>query len=127
MHRNKSVSSHQFAMVPKAEILALVLTRNMLTKLLLMVVILYLSTVMKFFPEICTMLRQQCLLVWQRHCFLLWIICILIRFFFFVPNRLVWTNWVKFMGEQTNPGDSTSYVVPTITSPCGRLCRWFSI
>ena len=24
---------------------------------------------------------------------------------------------VKFMGEQTNPGDSTSYVVPTITSP----------
>ena len=40
-------------------------------------------------------------------------------FFFFVPNRLVWTNWVKFMGEQTNPGDSTSYVVPTITSPAG--------
>ena len=40
-------------------------------------------------------------------------------FFFFVPNRLVWTNWVKFMGEQTNPGDSISYVVPTITSPAG--------
>jgi hypothetical protein len=40
-------------------------------------------------------------------------------FFFFVPNRLVWTNWVKFMGEQVNPGDSTSYVVPTITSTAG--------
>jgi hypothetical protein len=40
-------------------------------------------------------------------------------FFFFVPNRLVWDNWVKFMGEQTNPGDSTSYVVPTITSTSG--------
>jgi hypothetical protein len=40
-------------------------------------------------------------------------------FFFFVPNRLVWDNWVKFMGEQANPGDSTSYVVPTITSPAG--------
>jgi hypothetical protein len=40
-------------------------------------------------------------------------------FFFFVPNRLVWDNWVKFMGEQTNPGDSISYVVPTITSPAG--------
>jgi hypothetical protein len=39
--------------------------------------------------------------------------------FFFVPNRLVWTNWVKFMGEQTNPGDSTSYVIPTVTSPAG--------
>ena len=40
-------------------------------------------------------------------------------FFFFVPNRLVWTNWVKFMGEQENPGDSISYTVPTITSPVG--------
>ena len=36
-------------------------------------------------------------------------------FFFFVPNRLVWDNWEKFMGEQDNPGDSISYVVPTIT------------
>jgi len=35
-------------------------------------------------------------------------------FFFFVPNRLVWENWVKFMGEQTDPGDSISYLVPTI-------------
>jgi hypothetical protein len=40
-------------------------------------------------------------------------------FFFFVPNRLVWDNWAKFMGEQTNPGDSISYVVPTLTSPEG--------
>lgn len=35
-------------------------------------------------------------------------------FFFFVPNRLVWSNWQKFCGEQDNPGDSTSYLVPTI-------------
>lgn len=40
-------------------------------------------------------------------------------FFFFVPNRLVWTNWVKMMGEQENPGDSISYTVPTATSPAG--------
>ena len=33
-------------------------------------------------------------------------------FFFFVPNRLVWDNWQKFMGEQTNPGDSTDYLTP---------------
>lgn len=36
--------------------------------------------------------------------------------FFFVPNRLVWDNWEKFMGAQDNPGDSTSYVVPQIVS-----------
>lgn len=35
-------------------------------------------------------------------------------FFFFVPNRLLWSNWEKFNGAQTNPGDSTSFVIPTI-------------
>lgn len=38
-------------------------------------------------------------------------------FFFAVPIRLVWSNFRKFMGEQTNPGDSTSYLVPTMTGP----------
>ena len=40
-------------------------------------------------------------------------------FFFFVPNRLVWTNWVKFMGEQDNPADSISYSIPQQVSPTG--------
>ena len=33
-------------------------------------------------------------------------------FFFAVPIRLVWDNFKKFMGEQANPGDSTTYLVP---------------
>lgn len=37
-------------------------------------------------------------------------------FYFFVPNRLVWTNFVKFMGEQTDPGDSVSYTLPQMVS-----------
>lgn len=37
-------------------------------------------------------------------------------FFFFVPNRLVWEHWEQFNGYQANPGDSTSYVLPTVTS-----------
>lgn len=37
-------------------------------------------------------------------------------FFFFVPNRLVWTNFVKFMGEQANPADSVSYTVPVFAA-----------
>jgi hypothetical protein len=40
-------------------------------------------------------------------------------FFFFVPNRLVWNNWVKFMGEQENPSDSISYTIPQQVSPSG--------
>lgn len=35
-------------------------------------------------------------------------------FFFFVPNRLVWDNFVKQMGEQVNPGDSIDYLTPTV-------------
>nr|QJB19826.1 MAG: major capsid protein [Microvirus sp.] len=37
--------------------------------------------------------------------------------FFFVPSRLVMTNFKKMMGEQENPGDSTDYILPTITAP----------
>ena len=36
-------------------------------------------------------------------------------FFFFVPNRLVWDNWEKFNGQQDNPGDSTDYLIPTVS------------
>jgi len=40
-------------------------------------------------------------------------------FFFFIPNRLVWDNWEKFMGQQENPDDSIDYVIPQQTSPEG--------
>jgi len=40
-------------------------------------------------------------------------------FFFFVPCRLVWDNWVRFMGEQDNPSDSISYVIPQCLSNNG--------
>ena len=36
-------------------------------------------------------------------------------FTFFVPNRLVWSNFVKMMGEQDNPSDSIDYEIPTIS------------
>lgn len=36
-------------------------------------------------------------------------------FFFAIPNRLVWDNWAKFNGEQTDPGDSTDFLIPTMS------------
>lgn len=38
-------------------------------------------------------------------------------FWFFVPNRLVWTNWEKMNGAQDDPGDSTDFQVPIMTAP----------
>lgn len=35
------------------------------------------------------------------------------KFFFFVPNRLVWEHWQNFCFEQEDPDDPTDYVVPT--------------
>lgn len=43
--------------------------------------------------------------------------------FFAVPLRLLWSNFKKFMGEQVNPGDSTSYVTPKINTVAGGFAR----
>ena len=40
-------------------------------------------------------------------------------FFFFVPNRLVWENWERFNGAQTDPSDNTDYLIPTMTTTAG--------
>lgn len=40
-------------------------------------------------------------------------------FWFYIPFRILWSNWKKFNGEQKNPNDSTSFIIPTITSKAG--------
>lgn len=40
-------------------------------------------------------------------------------FYYFVPYRLLWTNWKRMMGEQDNPADTISYVTPQQVSPAG--------
>ncbi len=119
MHRNKSVSSHQFAMIPKAEIPRSSFDTQYAHKTTFdggFLVPIYCDEVLPgdmhnvkatMFARLATPLFP---VMDNLH---------LDTFFFFVPNRLVWDNWVKFMGEQANPGDSISYVVPTITSPAG--------
>nr|QJB19987.1 MAG: major capsid protein [Microvirus sp.] len=119
MHRNKSVSSHSFAMVPKAEIPRSSFDTQYAHKTTFdggYLVPIYCDEVLPgdmhnvkatMFARLATPLFP---VMDNLH---------LDTFFFFVPNRLVWNNWVKFMGEQMNPGDSISYVVPQITSTAG--------
>jgi len=51
--------------------------------------------------------------------------------FFSVPNRLLWTNWQRFMGERDpDPDSSTSYTVPRMTAhtpTAGTLEDYFGI
>ena len=35
-------------------------------------------------------------------------------FFFFVPYRLLWTNWERFCGAQDDPADTIDYTIPVI-------------
>jgi len=119
MHRNKSVSSHSFAMVPKAEIPRSSFDTQYAHKTTFdggYLVPIYCDEVLPgdmhnvkatMFARLATPLFP---VMDNLH---------LDTFFFFVPNRLVWSNWVKFMGEQANPSDSISYVVPQIDSPDG--------
>lgn len=37
-------------------------------------------------------------------------------FWFFVPYRLLWTNWEKFCGAQDNPADTIAYTIPKVSS-----------
>jgi hypothetical protein len=53
-------------------------------------------------------------------------------FFFFVPYRLVWSDFKKFHGERVNPDDSIDYTVPkfsnpTITVTAGTIFDYFGI
>nr|QJB19264.1 MAG: major capsid protein [Microvirus sp.] len=40
-------------------------------------------------------------------------------FFFAVPHRLLWDNWERFCGAQTDPGDSTDFLIPQVASATG--------
>ncbi|AXL15533.1 major capsid protein [Microviridae sp.] len=43
--------------------------------------------------------------------------------YFFVPNRLTWNNWERFMGAQDNPDDSTDFLIPQITAGSERTVQ----
>lgn len=42
----------------------------------------------------------------------------------FVPSRLLWNNWQKFMGEQINKDDSIDYLLPECKAPEGGFPRY---
>ena len=117
MHRNRSVDIHQFTMIPKADIPRSKFDCQSTHKTTFdagYLVPVYVDEVlpgdtfnlnMTAFARMATPLYP---VMDNLH---------LESFFFFVPNRLIWDNWQKFMGEQNNPGDSISYVVPQQVSP----------
>ena len=119
MHRNKSVDVHQFAMIPKAEIPRSSFDAQQTYKTTFdagYLVPVYIDEVL---PGDTFNLKMTAFARMATPIFPVMDNMYLDSFFFFVPNRLIWSNWQKFMGQQTNPGDSISYVVPQQVSPAG--------
>jgi len=119
MHKNKSVSTHKFAMVPRADIPRssfAIETSHKTTFDAGYLVPVYVDEVL---PGDTFNLKMTAFARLSTPLFPVMDNLHLDSFFFFVPNRLIWENWQKFMGEQNNPGDSIDYIVPYISSPEG--------
>lgn len=116
-HRNKSVNVHQFAMIPRADIPRSSFRIQTAHKTAFNAGDLIPIYVNEVLPGDTFNLRMTAFARLATPIFPVMDNLYLDSFFFFVPNRLVWTNWKKFMGEQDNPADSISYVLPTMTSP----------
>ncbi len=119
MHRNKSVDPHRFAMIPQAEIPRASFDRQFAHKTTFDAGYLIPVYVDEVLPGDTFNLKMTAFARMATPIFPIMDNMYLDSFFFFVPNRLIWNNWQKFMGEQVNPGDSTSYVVPQQVSPAG--------
>jgi hypothetical protein len=119
MHRNQSVDVHQFAMVPRAEIPRA--SFNMQTTHKTTFDAGYLIPVFceEVLPGDTFRVKMTAFARLATPIFPVMDNLYLESFFFFVPNRLVWINWKRFMGEQPQLGDSTSFVIPQIVSPVG--------
>lgn len=116
MHRNQSVSVHQFAMVPKNDIPRSAFRIQKTVKSAFdsgYLVPFYCAEVLPGDSASvrCTIFGRLATPIFpvldNLHCD---------TFFFFVPNRILWSHWVNFMGEQASPSDSISYTIPQIVS-----------
>lgn len=119
MHRNKSVDVHQFTMIPKADIPRSSFDCQSTHKTTFDAGYLVPVYVDEMLPGDTFRLNMTAFARLSTPIFPIMDNMHLDSFFFFVPNRLIWSNWQKFMGQQTNPGDSISYVVPQQVSPAG--------
>ena len=119
MFRNRSVDVHQFAMVPRADIPRSSFNCETTLKTTFDAGYLIPILIDEMLPgdtfrcnltAFCRLATPIFPIMDNLH---------LDTFFFFVPNRLVWSHWENFMGEQNNPADSIAYTIPQQVSPSG--------
>ena len=120
MHRNQSANAHQFSMIPRAEIPRSKFNAQKTLKTAFDAGNLVPIFVDEVLPGDSFNCRMTAFTRLATPLFPVMDNMYLDTFFFFVPNRLVWSNWQRFMGERDpNPDSSIDYTIPTMTSPTG--------
>ena len=117
MHRNQSVNLHQFTTIPKADIPRSKFDCQSTHKTTFDAGNLVPVYVDEVLPGDTFNLNMTAFARLATPLYPIMDNMVLDSFFFFVPNRLIWSNWQKFMGQQANPSDSISYVIPQQVSP----------
>lgn len=116
MHKNQSVNAHSFAMIPKPDVprSAFVVEKTHKTTIDAgYLVPMYCTEVLPgdTFNLTATMFARLATPLFpvmdNLH---------MDVHYWFIPYRLVWTNWKRFMGEQDNPADTISYTIPQVVS-----------
>jgi len=117
--RNRSVSAHQFSMIPRADIPRATFRIEHAHKTTFDAGLLVPVYVDEILPGDQFSLDMTAFARMATPLFPMMDNMKMTSFFFFVPNRLVWDNWQRFMGERPNPDSSTDFVVPQCVSPAG--------
>jgi len=116
-YRNKSVNAHDFAMIPRASVPRSSFKMEKGYKTTFDAGYLIPFHLQEVLPGDSFSVSAACFARMATPLYPIMDNLHLDTFWFFVPNRLVWTNWVKFQGEQDDPGDSISFTVPQVVSP----------
>ena len=120
MYRNRSASAHQFSMIPRAEIPRSKFNAQKTLKTAFDSGYLVPIFVDEVLPGDSVNLKMTAFTRLATPLFPVMDNMYLDTFFFFVPNRLVWNNWQRFMGERDpDPDSSIDYTIPQMTSPTG--------
>jgi len=119
MHRNQSVQTKRFAMTPRAEIPRSSFKIQKTHKTTFdsgYLIPIYCDEVL---PGDTVNLRMTAFTRMSTPLFPVMDNLYLDTFFFFIPNRLLWRNWVRLQGERMTPNESIDYTVPQVVSPVG--------
>ncbi|WNK13725.1 MAG: major capsid protein [Microvirus sp.] len=119
MYRNKSVSNHKFSMIPRADVPRSKFTMQSGHKTTFDAGFLVPVYVDEVLPGDSFDLKMTAFCRLSTPIFPLMDNMYLDTFFFYVPNRLLWSKWPRFMGEQLSPGSSTDFLVPQMVTPAG--------